>query len=169
MFEPPEWTDREIEPCPLTVPEIYERYLFHGPLFATVRRVASAGAPGIVAELRPSDPGACLADGAGRWLIDPIAIDGSFQLAILWSRLRHDLTPLPSRFSRYRRFGPLNGEPLLCYLEARSENGGRTLLTRHSFVTPDGHLAGRLEGMESTCSRDLNRLASGPTSLRRAS
>jgi len=166
-FEAPPWTS--LDPCPMELSELYDRFLFHGPLFAAVERVRGAGTPGIVADLRPSDPARCIAGASGRWLIDPIVVDGSFQLAILWSRLQHDLTPLPSRFERYQRFGALEGGPVVCYLEASASNDGHTLLTRHSFVSAEGRLLGLLEGMESTCSRALNRLARGSAVARSAS
>lgn len=157
-----------VEPLPLTalrrfpleIADAYERWLFHGPLFAALGSVDGVCERGIRARLRPSSPQRCLAGGAeGSWLVDPVVVDGSFQMVILWSRLFNDMTPLPSRFERYLRLGNLDGSELCCEVGVVSRSGGRTLTTRHLFTNSDGTAVGLLEGMESTCSPELNRLA----------
>lgn len=160
VVEPPPLTG--LRPFPLEVADVYERWLFHGPLFAAIGSVDGVCERGIRARLRPSHPQRCLAgDAAGSWLVDPVVIDGSFQMVILWSRLHNDMTPLPSRFDRYLRLGNLDGPELCCEISVVSRSGGRSLTTRHLFTNSDGTAVGLLEGMESTCSSELNRLAGG--------
>jgi acyl transferase domain-containing protein/NAD(P)H-dependent flavin oxidoreductase YrpB (nitropropane dioxygenase family)/short-subunit dehydrogenase len=147
-------------PLPMSVEDAYRRWLFHGPLFAAIGAVEHLGPDGVVAELAPSSPRRCLRGGPdGEWLIDPVVVDAGFQLAILWSRTQHDLTPLPSRFESYRRFGPLGPAPVRCHMTVQPSADGHVLVIRYLFVGPDGGVLGLLEGLEANCSKALNRLS----------
>lgn len=154
----------DLAPFPLSVPESYAKWLFHGRLFEAITAIDGVSSQVLEARLVSSLPGECVARRPGcSWLIDPVVVDGSFQMAILWSRHHNDMTPLPSRFERYTRFGSLNQPNLRCVLSAGCTANGHTLKTRHLFLAEDGTVVGLLEGMESTCSRELNRLAGKTT------
>jgi NAD(P)-dependent dehydrogenase (short-subunit alcohol dehydrogenase family) len=156
-----------LRPFPMTVDESYHRWLFHGPCFQGISRIEGMNERGICGILVPSSPSECLSPSAsGHWLIDPVLLDCGFQLAILWERAHHDMTPLPSRFKSYRRFGPLQGSPVRCHLKAQSSAGGQNLLTDIYFLDSASRLVGLLEGMEFSCSSALNRLASVAASSR---
>jgi len=157
----------ELRPFPMTVDESYHRWLFHGPCFQGITRIEGMNEQGIFGILAPSSPPECLsANAGGHWLIDPVLLDCGFQLAILWERSHHDMTPLPSRFKSYRRFGPLLGSPVRCHLKAQSSAGGQNLLTDICFLDSAGRLVGLLEEMEFSCSSALNRLSSVAASSR---
>jgi hypothetical protein len=150
---------------PMPVAEAYQKYLFHGRRFAHIEHIDGATASGLVARIRPSDPAGCVAGGTGSWLIDPIVFDSGLQMVILWARIEHDVTPLPARFARFRRYGPLttsNGGWIHCELEARAEAGASMVRADLTFFEEDGTVLGVLEGLECTASRELNRLASTP-------
>ena len=150
----------ELAPFPLSVSESYEKWLFHGRLFEAITVIDGISSQVLEARLAPSRPSRCVAQRPeSSWLIDPVVVDGSFQMAILWSRHHNDMTPLPSRFDRYTRFGSLNQPGLRCVLSAGCSANGHTLKTQHLFIAEDGTVVGLLEGMESTCSKELNRLA----------
>jgi acyl transferase domain-containing protein/NAD(P)-dependent dehydrogenase (short-subunit alcohol dehydrogenase family)/NAD(P)H-dependent flavin oxidoreductase YrpB (nitropropane dioxygenase family) len=151
----------KLRPFPMSVEEAYRDWLFHGPSFQGIAKIEGLNEGGICAVLFPSSPGQCLLQNGhpGHWLIDPVLLDCGFQLAILWERSQHDMTPLPSSFTSYRRFGDFSGSEVHCYLQARSTNAGHTLLTDITFLDPAGRMVGFLEGMEFSCSKALNRLA----------
>jgi hypothetical protein len=121
---------------------------------------------GILARVTPSSPKGYLAwQPRGQWLIDPVVIDGGFQLAIVWARIRHGITPLPSRFQAYHRYGSLTGSAIRCYLYSQADPDSLIMHTTLFFVTPDGQVMGMFEGAESTCSsRTLRRPVSGLSS-----
>jgi len=145
---------------PMTVAECYERWLFHGPCFQGIKAVHGIDERGVHAELRPSRPSECLANGPdGRWLIDPIVLDCGFQLGILWERMHYDMTPLPARIEGYRRFGSFSGSPVACYFVARPSARGRILNGDLYFYGPEGDLVSVIENMQTACSKELNRLA----------
>jgi len=161
--EPPLY-DRGLPPglreFPMSVEEAYRRYLFHGPTLQCISEIQGIADQGIVAKVIPSMPRQCLVEGAeGEWLIDPVVIDSGFQLAIIWARIYHDFTPLPSCFRAYHRYGPLAAPAIHCYLHTRARPDSLIMHTDLYFVGPDGCVLGTFEGAESTCSRALNRLA----------
>jgi len=160
---PPETTQPQSEglrPFSMSVADVYKRWLFHGPLFQRIVSIDSISEEGMTATLVPSVPAECVsAVNAGEWVIDPMIIDSAFQLAIIWSRTYRDMTPLPARFERYRRFAPLRGSSIRCHFRAHANSGGHNLETQIALFDPEGRLLGLLEGMEFSCSKALNRLA----------
>jgi hypothetical protein len=146
---------------PLSVADAYRKYLFHGQRFAHIEGIEGATRSGLLARIRPSDPEVFINGGSGDWLIDPVVFDSGLQLVLLWTRNEYDVTPLPARFARYRRFGPLspsNGGPILCELLARPQAGGAMVVADLTFFEEDGNVLGILEGLECPASRELNRL-----------
>lgn len=150
----------ELQPFPMTVEEAYRRWLFHGTCLQGISTIEGMNEKGICAILRPPSPGQCFShQTAGQWLIDPVVLDCSFQLSILWERAHHDMTPLPSRFTAYHNYGNLSRSTVRCYLHAESSNEGQTLVTTIYFLDSGHRLLGLMEGMEFSCSKALNRLA----------
>jgi hypothetical protein len=157
-FQPPNLTD--LTPFPLTVDAAYDRWLFHGPAFATIERIHGLSPRLLVSDCRPSAPQQLVAGaGAENWLIDPVIFDGALQSIILWARHFLDTTPLPSQFARYRRLGSLAAGQVRCYLFAPEMAGDGMFAVDIAFVDSAGRLIGYLEGMECPTSKALNRLA----------
>ncbi len=156
-----------LEPFRLSVAEAYEQMLFHGPRFQTITAIEGINERGITATLRPSRPGSLLASSAAeRWLIDPVVVDGAFQLAILWMRSHADITPLPSRLGRLSRFGPFEGDAIRCQLAARASQGGCGLETQMWLIDAQDRLVGRIEDMQFNCSRALKPARRQPRTAR---
>ena len=82
---------------PLPLAEAYDQWLFHGPMFAGINEVVAIGDNGIMGRVRVSRPQKLIRPApAGSWLVDPVALDSSLQLCLLWIRSTFDQTPLPS-------------------------------------------------------------------------
>jgi hypothetical protein len=95
---------------------------------------------------------------SGEWLIDPVVFDSGLQLFLLWARANVDKTPLPSRFTRLRRYAPIGKEPVRCYLRVLEKSRDPVFYIDVHFVGADGRLRWSLEEMEGVCTRALNRL-----------
>ncbi|MEE8170242.1 MAG: SDR family NAD(P)-dependent oxidoreductase, partial [Phycisphaerae bacterium] len=150
-------------PFQMSVSEAYERWLFHGPLFAGIEQIEAIGDNGINAKLSPSSPRRCLAGAPdGDWLIDPVIIDSGLQMLILWARTHLDMTPLPSRFGRYHRLAAKIESDVWCEVRIRSTDESPAIHADLVFRNADGAVVGRLEDMEVTCSKALNRLSGVP-------
>jgi NAD(P)-dependent dehydrogenase (short-subunit alcohol dehydrogenase family) len=149
-----------LQPFPMTVEEAYRRWLFQGPRLHGISTIEGMNEKGICAILKPSSLGECFYhQTAGEWLIDPVVLDSSFQLAILWERAHHDMTPLPVRISSYRIYGSLSNSPVRCYVEAESSDEGQLLKANLYYLDGANRMLGILEGLECSCSKALNRLA----------
>ena len=151
-----------LHPFPVTVDEIYHQWLFQGPCFQGITAIQGFSDHGMVATCAPSSPRQCLTEVTNdQWLVDPVVFDSGLQLTILWARVHHDMTPLPTRFQRYRRFGLLTGPVLRCHLQAHTTSGGHVLHAHLFFVGQDERLLGVVEEVQLMSSKALNRLASG--------
>jgi hypothetical protein len=145
---------------PLSTEEAYEKWLFHGPLFAGIERVESIGENGILAFLRPSVPGNLLGyNPAEKWLIDPVVVDCGLQLLILWARHYLDMTPLPSRLGACRILGPTPADGVRCEVHVVHQEGSLSLVAELRFFDRHDRLFAVMEDMEVTCSKALNRLS----------
>jgi len=146
-----------LRPFPTSIEEAYGRWLFHGPTLQCISKIEGISEEGIIATVAPSTPEACLSDSPeGEWIIDPVVVDSGFQLAILWARIQHDFTPLPSRFPVYHRYGSLSGAGLRCHLRTFADPSSLVMRTDLYFVDASGNVLGMFEQAESTCSKALN-------------
>lgn len=139
----------------------YQDYLFHGSKFQLAISINCLSPEGIDAEVMPSQPSAFKANPSicGRWLFDPGLMDVAPQMAIVWARVLHNTTPLPSRFGRIVRYG---SQPLTELLQLRlrvKEFTGHSLIYNAVFVDVCGDVRLEMLDIESTCSTALNRLA----------
>jgi acyl transferase domain-containing protein/NAD(P)H-dependent flavin oxidoreductase YrpB (nitropropane dioxygenase family)/NADP-dependent 3-hydroxy acid dehydrogenase YdfG len=142
----------------LTVAEMQNRWLFHGPLLHGVAEVQGLGDAGIRAVLRSSEPVKLVMEAQGQWAIDPLVVDGAFQLAIIWARSQLNMTPLPTGFARYRPLSSLSAPDIRCELYASPSSDGHLLLTDITFSDGADRILAGLTGMEFACSQALNRL-----------
>lgn len=94
--------------------EVYRDLLFHGPDLHGVRRIDGMAQEGVSAWAMPAPaPAAWIKQPLrGAWLADPLALDGAFQLMVLWSYENCGAFSLPSfigQYRQYRRTFPADG------------------------------------------------------------
>jgi len=141
----PEPAAEELQLSPLGVP-IYGDALFHGPAFQVIREVSGVGDQGIVGQLVGADAQRWT---GGPWRIDPAALDGGLQLAVLWAQHRLGGRGLPTGLGALRMHtdGPVSG-PLDCRVFGRTE-GSSKAVTDITFIDPQGRVVARLEQVET--------------------
>jgi NAD(P)-dependent dehydrogenase (short-subunit alcohol dehydrogenase family) len=161
------------EPPPLPAYPTAEVYrpgiLFHGPALRCIERVLGCGSPGVAADLRSAPPPSAWLRQPLRqhWLSDPLVIDGSFQLLILWSlqqRGGHNLPCHVRRYRQYRRAFPTNGVRVNVAVERSTSLHA---LADIDYLDADGKLVARLEGYECVIDPALQRAFAhnAPTSV----
>lgn len=131
---------------PLDRTELYDgESLFHGPRFHSVRSlhgVSEHGAEATVAGVRD------LEWSGGHWPLDPAAMDGALQLALLWAQEVLDAATLPMAVAECRvyRRGPVDGT-VRCVLRARKvhSTGARC---DAALIDADGAVRLELLGVE---------------------
>jgi hypothetical protein len=142
---------------PMTPDEVYrEGLLFHGPAFRCIQRIDGCGAAGIVGVVRAAPPATEWMRQPLRqhWLTDPLVIDGSFQLAILWTHEQRGAGSLPCRVTRYRQYRrsfPTTSVRIVLTIDRASDLHA---LAQIDLVDLDGQLIARIEGYE--CVIDAN-------------
>ena len=149
----------KLSDLPMGLDEASRTVLFQGPAMRGIECVTGIGPEGAEAVLRPSTPADLIddADGGG-WLFDPVIIDSALQLAMIWYRLYEDMTPLPSRLARLRRFAAWPACAVRCHMRARVAGAGHLLTADYAFTDDSGRLLAAMDGMELSGSRALNRL-----------
>ncbi len=146
----------------MPVEQAYRDWLFHGPVFRRIVSIERIGPSGASAWLLPSSPSEALdtPDGA-RWIVDPILVDGAFQMQVIWARMHWDVTLLPAEVGSIHRFDSLNVSdgPLRYELRIRRESSAPLCHADHYFFDRADRLVGRLRDVVGAGSRELNRLA----------
>lgn len=144
----------------MSAEDVY-RLLFHGPTLRCIEEVRDLGATGCVARVRASDPARWSSRAVGgSWLLDPALLDAGPQLVIVWSRLLHGTTALPTRLQLVRRLRrPVPGQVLTCRLDVRPDSDDCLVVADVEFASADGHRVLTVEGLEAVATPELNRLA----------
>jgi len=154
--------DAGMEAFSMPLADAYGKWLFHGPRFQCIESIEGISGHGIFATMASSSPQNCISGMPKKgWIIDPVVLDGGPQLAILWARAHHDMTALPSRFNSVHVFSPCSSSTIRCHFEVVKMTGNSAILANVYFVDPDGTIVAMIEGLESTCSKSLNRLSAG--------
>ncbi|MBI3722779.1 SDR family NAD(P)-dependent oxidoreductase, partial [bacterium] len=148
-FEPP--ADLVAHPYPRAIESAYDELLFHGPLLRGIEAIEGLGSRGIVARARSAPPpSAWIAEPLRTaWIADPLALDASFQLAILWCHEELGAASLPARIERYRQFRafPRDGVTVSLIVEKAGPHGVSGEIV---FSDSRGSVVARISGYECT-------------------
>jgi NAD(P)-dependent dehydrogenase (short-subunit alcohol dehydrogenase family) len=151
---------RALRPFGESLADASARWTFHGPLFRRLTRIDGIADNAAACGIYSSSATSGIRDIArADWTIDPYVFDAALQMLLIWSRWHNDKTALPSRFQSFRRFGSLSDTPLTVRLAIQSLAGGHAIRSDVYFLDRDGRVLGVLEGMEASCSAELNRVA----------
>ncbi|MBW2217192.1 MAG: SDR family NAD(P)-dependent oxidoreductase, partial [Deltaproteobacteria bacterium] len=152
----------EIPLSPYT-PKIEEIYnngqLFHGSDFHGIERMEGYSEQGIAAIVKaaPSPSSWIKSPLRNTWLADPLIIDSSFQMMILWSFEKNGVGSLPSFVGQYRQFQPSYPHEGARIVIRVTNNGEHKALADIDFIDPvKGNLVARIEGYECIIDASLN-------------
>jgi hypothetical protein len=161
---PPDYALAPItRPSPVGVATIYNRWLFHGPLFQTVTEMLTIEDNRLTARLRPTRPKAFYPPAKqGRWLFDPGVMDAGLHLVSVWSRAIRDTTALPAHMGRVRRFGdePLSDD-LIVDIAILSDVEDPIIRGTISIIDDAGRARILSTELDGASSGELNRLGGG--------
>jgi hypothetical protein len=150
----------ELPPYPLGVEEIYRpERLFHGADFHGIRQVLGCAKEGIAARVQPAPmPEEWIQQPLrSSWLADPLALDSSFQMMILWSFERYQAASLPvfaGRYRQYRETFPAAGSEIRIRVTRQQASKATADI---DFVDPvSGQLIARIEDYECVIDASLN-------------
>jgi acyl transferase domain-containing protein/acyl carrier protein len=152
------------QPYTRTPEEIYQELLFHGPDLHGIEQIEGCGEQGIVATVRtsPSPAEWIQRPLRQRWLADPLVLDCSFQMMVIWSQEQHGAPSLPCHAARYRQYQrafPPAGVRVAIRVTRASELHA---LADIDYLDDRGQLIARLEGYECVIDPALRRAFGRP-------
>ncbi|MDQ7826074.1 MAG: SDR family NAD(P)-dependent oxidoreductase [Candidatus Eremiobacteraeota bacterium] len=144
-------TGTDLPAYPFDREALYREFLFHGSDFQGIEKVEGSSAQGIRATARTAPkPSAWIKEPLrNRWITDPLVIDCSFQMMILWSFQKYQSGSLPCYAGSYRQFRSFPRGVVSIVIGITGGNEHKALATIE-FVDQKGMLIARMKGYECT-------------------
>ncbi len=146
-------------PYSRTPEEVYQNLLFHGPYLQGIEQIEGCGARGIIARVSIAPPPREWIQRPlrQRWLADPLALDCSFQLMVVWSQEQHGAPSLPCHIAHYRQYQrafPAAGVRVIAHVTHDSDLHA---LADIDYLDEHGQVIARLQGYECVMDPALRR------------
>ena len=131
--------------------------LFHGPDFQGIKQIDGCGEQGIAAHVgaAPAPKHWLTQPLRNNWITDPLVLDGSFQMMILWSLAQHHSPSLPCAAAKYRQFKkrfPKEGSRVVIQIISAAAHRATADI---EYLDEKGQLLARLEGYECVIEESL--------------
>ncbi|MFN4260417.1 MAG: SDR family NAD(P)-dependent oxidoreductase [Gemmataceae bacterium] len=151
-------SDVQGSPYARSLSAVYSDILFHGPHWQGVERIESCGPQGIQAVVRTAPPPTDWIEQPlrGAWLADPLVLDSSFQLMVLWSMEQYGCCSLPCYLGSYRQFTrafPQGEVRVVAHVSRATEKMARVHL---EYLDGNGRLLACLRDYECVIDAGLN-------------
>ncbi len=142
-----------------TPEDVYQNLLFHGDDLHGIEEIEGCGERGILGRVSSSPPPADWIQRPlrQRWLADPLALDCSFQLMVVWSQEQRGAPSLPCHLARYRQYQrsfPAAGVRVVAHVTRDSDLHA---LADIDYLDERGQVVARLEGYECVIDPALKR------------
>ena len=146
-----------VGPFPLAVDRAYRELLFHGPDLQGIENLIGIGDMAVMGTALPAPAPAAWIQSPLRstWVADPLVLDASFQMMILWSREQHGAASLPNFVGRYRQFRRRFEGPVTVVVRVTRDNG-TFARADIDFLDADGHVIGQMQDYECMIEKSLN-------------
>jgi acyl transferase domain-containing protein/acyl carrier protein len=147
-----------VAPYPHAVPDAYRDLLFHGPDLRGIERVDGVAELAIAGAAATAPPPADWFQFPLRsgWVADPLVLDTSFQLMILWSRHQHGAASLPNFAGRYRQFRRHFPDGPVTVVARVTRDNGTFARADLDYLDADGQVVAQLQDYECMMTENLN-------------
>ena len=145
-------------PLRYSVGEAYAEHLFHGPELHGIDRLTGASDDAFIGAARPAPPPGEWFRSPPRsgWVADPLALDASFQMMILWTLARRDSGSLPCFAGRYRQYRKsFPADPTTVVIRVRRDDG-KFARADIDYLDPDGRVVAQMQDYECVMEESLN-------------
>lgn len=128
---------------------IYRDFLFHGDRLHGIIKIVGCCDEGISANVKTAPkPGEWIRNPLrNNWIMDPLAIDSSFQMMILWSIQKYGSRSLPTYAGSYRQFDSFRNKDITINIRVKKHNDNSAVADME-FVDSQGVLIARVENYE---------------------
>jgi hypothetical protein len=143
---------------PMDMDSVYTDILFHGEQLHCLEKISHLSDRGAMARLAAApDPGVWLKEPLeANWCIDPLILDGAFQLAIVWTHRFVGKRCLPSYMASYRQYcDRFPAEGALVAMEVRANTAHR-LKADFVFFDHQQKVLACIRGFEATIDAALD-------------
>ena len=125
--------------------------LFHGDAFHGIQKVETCAESGISAVVKSAPAPSVWIQHPLRsaWVADPLVLDSTFQLLILWSSAHRGAPSLPCAIDRYRQYVGAFPKDGIQIRIATSRGNGPIASAAVEIIDPQGNLIASMEGCES--------------------
>ncbi len=143
---------------PHPVADAYRDLLFHGPDLHGIERVDGVSEQAIAGAAATAPPPAEWFQYPLRsqWVADPLVLDASFQLMILWSRHQHGAPSLPNFAGRYRQFRRHFPDGPVTVVARVTRDNGTFTRADVDYLDADGQVVAQLQDYECMTTDTLN-------------
>jgi hypothetical protein len=154
---PPADRPPKVKPYPGTVERAYADLLFHGPDLQGIDRIDGASDAALIGSAVTAPPPADwfaypLRSG---WVADPLVLDASFQMMILWTQQQHGAGSLPSFAGRYRQFRRTFPTGSVTVVARITRDNGTFVRADIDYLDPDGQVVAQMQDYECMMSDAL--------------
>jgi acyl transferase domain-containing protein/acyl carrier protein len=148
----------DVNPYPHPIEDVYRYFLFHGPDMHGIEAVDGLTETAFIGTAYPSPPPGEWFKNPLRsaWVADPLVLDTSFQMMILWSFAQHGAGSLPcflGRYRQYRRAFPAG--PTKVVIRVTRDNGSFARADI-DFLDPEGLVVAQVQDYECVIDPGLN-------------
>jgi NAD(P)-dependent dehydrogenase (short-subunit alcohol dehydrogenase family)/catechol 2,3-dioxygenase-like lactoylglutathione lyase family enzyme len=147
-----------VSPVPYSVPEAYRELLFHGPELQGIEHIDGASETAFIGTAFPAPTPnewfqSPLRSG---WVAEPLVLDSSFQMMILWTCFQHDTGSLPCFAGRYRQYRKaFPADPTTIVIRIRRDDG-KFARADIDYLDPDGRIIAQMQDYECVMEKTLN-------------
>jgi hypothetical protein len=147
-----------VQPYPHPIDEVYRYFLFHGPDLHGIEKVDGLAETAFLGTAYPAPMPAEWFHSPLRsaWVADPLVLDASFQMMILWSFAQHGAGSLPcfvGRYRQYRRAFPAG--PTRVVIRVTRDNGSFARADI-DYLDADGQVIAQAQDYECVIDRQLD-------------
>ena len=148
----------ELDRYPHAIESIYREFLFHGKFLQSIETIEGSSEHGFVGWSRTAPEPTRWMDHPlrGSWIADPLVIDASFQMMILWTYAYQGSGSLPCFIRNYRQYRKSFGPGAVRIQIQVTRATGALTQADIDFVDAEGNLIARINDYECVVDPTLN-------------
>jgi acyl transferase domain-containing protein/NAD(P)-dependent dehydrogenase (short-subunit alcohol dehydrogenase family)/acyl carrier protein len=147
-----------VAPLSYSVPEAYRELLFHGQELQGIERIDGASETAFIGTAFPAPmPNEWFQSPLrSGWVAEPLVLDSSFQMMILWTCFQHNTGSLPCFAGRYRQYRKaFPADPTTIVIRIRRDDG-KFARADVDYLDPDGRIIAQMQDYECVMEKTLS-------------
>jgi NAD(P)-dependent dehydrogenase (short-subunit alcohol dehydrogenase family)/acyl carrier protein len=154
---PPADQPPAVAPLRFPVVDAYREHLFHGPALHGIDRIAGSSPAAFIGTARPAPSPSEWFQSPLRsaWVADPLVLDSSFQMMILWTLTQRETGSLPCFAGRYRQYRKTFPADTTTVVIRVRRDDGKFARADIDYIDPDGRVVAQMQDYECVMDKNL--------------